>query len=189
MNKNKLIEFKKRLLAMKLDDVKVGTAGYSVDKIVDGIPTPVPIFSKYSNVESYYKYVIQNGKAEKLYNSSNVYLLFNKETYEVTEYIFSSKKVLGGLGTRVELYDLLSENMLAYFDGVTITYNKEYYKYLIENNYQVCLKDANHYIEGHFSKKYYSFDEIKEIESQIADSLKIINSAKTKTKRLISTND
>lgn len=47
---------------MKLDNVKVGTAGYYVDKIVDGIPTHVPFFSKYSNVKSYYKYVIQNGK-------------------------------------------------------------------------------------------------------------------------------
>ena len=55
MNKNKLIEFKKILSAMKLDKVKVGTVGYSVDKIVDGISTPVPFFSKYSNVESYYK--------------------------------------------------------------------------------------------------------------------------------------
>lgn len=44
MNKNKLIEFKKILSAMKLNNVKVGTAGYSVDKIIDEIPTPVPFF-------------------------------------------------------------------------------------------------------------------------------------------------
>lgn len=34
---------------------------------------------------------MQNGEAVKLYNSANVYLLFNKETYEVSEYIFYKK--------------------------------------------------------------------------------------------------
>ena len=42
----------------------------------------------------------------QLYNSANVYLLFNKETYEVSEYIYYKRNVLGGLGSHVELYDL-----------------------------------------------------------------------------------
>ena len=54
---------------------------------------------------------------------------------------------LGGLGSHVELYDLPNENMIVYSDGISTTYNEEYYKYLIENNYQVCLTEASDYIE------------------------------------------
>ena len=46
----------------------------------------------------------------------------------------------------------------------------------------VCLTEVSDYVEGHASKEYYSFDEIRALEPQIAESLKIINSAKAKTK-------
>lgn len=182
MDKNKLIEIKKRLLALGLAGVMLGTAGCTSNKDENGVPKRVSISSEYSNVDDYYKYVMQNGEAVKLYNSANVYLLFNKETYEVSEYIFYKKNILGGLGSRVELYDLPNENMIVYSDGVSTTYNEEYYKYIIENNYQVCLTEVSDYVEGHTGKDYYSLDEIRELEPQIAESLKIINSAKVKTK-------
>ncbi len=182
MNKNKLIEIKKRLLTLGLAGVILGTAGCSSNKDENGVPKIVSISSEYSNVDDYCKYVIQNGEAVKLYNSSNVYLLFNKETYEASEYIYYSKDFLGGLGRYVELYDLPSENMLVYTNGIDATYNKEYYDYIRENNYQVCLADTCDYVEGNTSKEYYSLDEIRELEPQIAKSLKTINSAKVKTK-------
>ncbi len=182
MDKNKLIEIKKGLLALGLAGVMIGTAGCTSNKDEKGVPKNVSISSEYSNIDDYYKYVMQNGKAVKLYNSANVYLLFNKETYEVSEYIYYRRNILGGLGSHVELYDLPNENMIVYSDGISTTYNEEYYKYLIENNYQVCLTEASDYVEGHTGKEYYSLDEIKELEPQIAESLKIINSAKVKTK-------
>ena len=182
MDKNKLIEIKKRLLALGLAGVMLGTAGCTSNKDENGVPKHVSISSEYSNVDDYYKYVMQNGEAVKLYNSANVYLLFNKETYEVSEYIYYRRNILGGLGSHVELYDLPNENMIVYSDGISTTYNEEYYKYLIENNYQFCLTEVNDYVEGHTGKEYYSLDEIKELEPQIAESLKIINSAKVKTK-------
>lgn len=182
MDKNKLIEIKKRLLALGLAGVMIGTAGCTSNKDENGIPKHVSISSEYSNIDDYYKYVMQNGEAVKLYNSANVYLLFNKETYEVSEYIYYRRNILGGLGSHVELYDLPNENMIVYSDGISTTYNEEYYKYLMENNYQVCLTEASDYVERHTGKEYYSLDEIKELEPQIAESLKIINSAKVKTK-------
>ena len=162
MDKNKLIEIKKRLLALGLAGVMLGTAGCTSNKDENGVPKCVSISSEYSNVDDYYKYVMQNGEAVKLYNSVNVYLLFNKETYEVSEYIFYKKNILGGLGCHVELYDLPNENMIVYSDGISTTYNEEYYKYIIENNYQVCLTEVSDYVEGHTGKEYYSLDEIKE---------------------------
>ena len=183
MDKNKLIEIKKRLLALGLAGVMIGTAGCTTsNKDENGVPKHVSISSEYSNVDDYYKYVMQNGEAVKLYNSANVYLLFNKETYEVSEYIYYRRNILGGLGSHVELYDLPNENMIVYSDGISTTYNEEYFKYLVENNYQVCLTEASDYVEGHTGKEYYSLDEIKELEPQIAEGLKIINSAKVKTK-------
>lgn len=182
MDKNKLIEIKKRLLALGLAGVIFGTAGCTSNKDENRVPKRVTITSEYSNVDDYYKYVMQNGEAVKLYNSANVYLLFNKETYEVSEYIFYKKNILGGLGCHVELYDLPNENMIVYSDGISTTYNEEYYKYIIENNYQVCLTEVSDYVEGHTGKDYYSLDEIRELEPQIGESLKIINSVKVKTK-------
>ena len=182
MDKNKLIQIKKRLLALGLSSVMLGTAGCASNKDENEVPKHVPISSEYSNVNNYYKYVMQNGEAVKLYNSANVYLLFNKETNEVNEYIYYERKFLGSLANHIELYDLLNENMSVYSDGITTIYNEEYYNYLRENNYQVCLTEVNDYVEGHNDKEYYSLDEIKELEPQIAKSLKIINSAKVKTK-------
>ena len=177
MDENKLIEIKKRLLALGLAGVMLGTTG-CISRDENGVPKRVSISSEYSNVDDYYKYVMQNGEAVKLYNSANVYLLFNRETYEVSEYIYRNHVTwFGG----VELYDLESEEMLVHSDGI-IAYNEGYYKYIIENNYQVCLTEVSDYVEGHTGKDYYSLDEIRELEPQIAESLKIINSAKVKIK-------
>ena len=180
MNKNKLIEIKKRLIALGLASSMLGITGCANNKNEDEIPKLVSIPSEYSNVDNYYKYVIQNNEAIKLYNSQNLYLLFNKDTYEISEYIYYKNNILGGLGSHVELYDLSNESLLVYCDGINKPYNDEYYNYIIENNYQVHLNKVSDYVEGHNNKEYYSIDEIRELEPQIAKSLKIINSAKTK---------
>lgn len=180
MNKYKLIQVKKKLMALGLAGVMLGTAGCTSSKNENGgEPNRVSISQEHSNVEDYYKYAMQNGKAVKLYNSQNVYLLYNKETYEVNEYIFQNQVTwLGG----AELYDLETEEMLFYSDGINTTYNREFYEYLIENNYQVCLNEVSDYVEDHVAKEYYSLDEIRELEPQIEESLKIINKAKVKIK-------
>ena len=179
MDKYKLIQMKKRLIALGLAGVMLGTAGCASSKNENGEPSRISISQEHSNVGDYYKYVMQNGEAVKLYNSQNVYLLYNKETYEVNEYIFQNQVTwFGG----VELYDLETEEMLVYGNGIATTYNEEFYRYLIENNYQVCLNEVIDYVEGHAAKEHYSLDEIKELEPQIEESLRIINKAKVKTK-------
>lgn len=179
MDKYKLIQMKKGLIALGLAGVMLGTAECTSSKNENGKPSRVSISQEHSNVEDYYKYVMQNGEAVKLYNSQNVYLLYNKETYEVNEYIFQNQVTCFG---GAELYDLETEEMLVYGDGIDTTYNREFYEYLIENNYQVCLNEVSDYVEGHVAKEYYSLDEIKELEQQIEENLRIINKAKVKTK-------
>ena len=79
-----------------------------------------------------------------------------------------------------ELYDLETEEMLAYGDGIATAYNEEFYQYLVASNYQVCIADAGNYVEGLSTVDYYSLDEIKELEPQIEKGLKIINKSKAK---------
>ena len=180
MDKNELIKIKKRLLAFGLAGAILGTVGCTNNNDKNSAPKCASISSEYSNASNYYKYIIQDGNAVKVYNSTNVYLLFNKKTYKVNEYIYHNHvNYFGG----VELYDLESEEMLVYGDGINTAYNEDYFKYLIENNYQVCFAEVSDYIEGLIDKEYYSLDEIKELEPLIAESLKIINSVKARTKQ------
>jgi len=179
MNKNQLIQIKRRLLALSLAGVMLGTAGCTSSKNENGEPSRMTISKEYSNIEDYYKYVMQNGEPVKQYSSENVFLLYDRETYEVKEYIYKNKVTwFGG----AELYDLVTEEMLAYGDGLVTSYNEDFVKYLIENNYQVWLKDVSDYVEGHTSKEYYSLDEIRKFEPQVGESLRLINKVKVKTK-------
>ena len=171
MNKDRLIEIKKRLLALGLAGIMLGTTGCSSKKDGNDIPKISPISIEYSNVENYYKNAIRDGKATKLYKSKNTFLLFDKNTYDVKEYIFDT--VLYNLGCQI--YELKSEKLIIYGNGIATRYNYEYYEYLVNNNYQVCLAEVSNYIEGYDNKDYYSLDEIKKLEPQIAESLKIIN--------------
>lgn len=181
MDKNKLIEIKKRLLALGVVCVMLGTTGCSTDKKdEDKIPKPAPISSDYSEVDNYYKYIVRDGKPTKVYKAKNICLLFDKKTYEVEEYIFDYT-FFGSLGGQI--YDLESEKLLVYSNGIGTRYNYDYYEYIVENNYQVPLLNVSDYVEGHESKEYYSLDEIKELEPQICESLKILNKTNNKTKK------
>jgi hypothetical protein len=97
----------------------------------------------------------------------------------VNEYIYDDDFTFFG---GVVLYDLETEEMLVYSDQFATTYNKEFYAYLIKNNYQVGLSKISDYVEGHVDKQYYSLEEIKALEPQIEEGLRIINKAKVKTK-------
>ncbi len=139
----------------------------------------VDIPYEYSNIEEYYKYVNKNGKALKVYKGENIYLLFNKETYEVEEYVYDS--VFRRYGC--QLYDLETEELLAYCNGIGgYAYNKEYFYYLTDNSYEVHLANISDYVDGYDEKEYYSLEEIKELEPQIIEGLKIINNVKTKVR-------
>lgn len=175
MKKKKLQEIKKRLIALSLAGVVVTASGCASNVDENGVPKCFPLPEEYSRVENYYKYVIENGEATKLYNSKNVYILFDKENYDTSEYIFNEPVTFLGGG---EIYDLESEELLVYSTGAGPINNELYYRYIAENNYQVCLADTSDYVEGHETKEYYSLDEIHELEPQIEEGLKTINSVK-----------
>ena len=153
--------------------------------IVNTIPDSYNIPTQYSNVENYYKFKVINEEAVKYYDSKNVYLLYDKETYAISEFIYADKTVydLGFPTTGIELYDLSTEEMLVYDNGLGTYYNLEYYNSIRENNYQVCLTDVGDYIEDEIAQEYYSLEEIRALEPQIAEGLKIINGTSRKLSR------
>ena len=140
MDKYRLTNMKKKLLSLGVLSTVCFMSGCGSDDVIPEI-TPVP--ERYSNIEDYYEFPIQDGEAVQYYNSDNVYLLYDKESYNVTEYIYASRDVLFGLGRHTELYDLVTEEMIVYCDGLGTVYNEEYYNYLLDNNYQVYLKKLN----------------------------------------------
>lgn len=181
MDKNKLSEIRKRLLALGVaGGILLSASGCEVSD-EKTLPSREPISSSYSNFDSYCYYVMRNGEPVKLYKSENVYLLYDKDTYEVSEFVYSGQLLLGGLLTYVELYDLESGEMLSLCNGITV-YNRDYYREVINSNYQVCLSDVENYLEGYSKKDAYTLEEIRELEPLIAENLKIINSLKAKSK-------
>lgn len=141
----------------------------------DKEPSRSTIPSEYSHPEEFYKYAVVDGQAIKLYDSSSIYLLYDKETYEVDEYLFKNQFTFLGDEYGGELYDLENEELLAYSNGIASSYNKEYYNYLMENNYLVILSNLSDYVDDCNIEEYYSLEEIRELEPQIAQGLKLIN--------------
>ena len=84
MDKYRLTNMKKNLLSLGVLSTACFMSGCGSDDVIPEI-TPVP--ERYSNIEDYYEFPIQDGEAVQYYNSDNVYLLYDKESYNVTEYI------------------------------------------------------------------------------------------------------
>ncbi len=178
MNKKKLEDLKRRLIALGLAGVLISTTGCEKTKSKTAVYNSSPsseislgkeIPSKYSRSNNYYSIVVRDGKNLKLYNSKNICLFIDKETYEVSEYLYNNNvSVFGGL----ELYDLESEIMYVYSDGICINYNLDYYKDLIDNSYRVYFNDLDNYISDIVPDGYYSLEDIRRIEGTIVEQLK-----------------
>lgn len=167
----------------------IGTAGCGNKIKTTNAASKVELVSvpeKYYDLDKYCKYRIENNEPIKVYNSENVTLFYNKETYDVREYIYNCTSSL--IFPVYELYDIETEKILMYCMYVLFYPVKDcnfydwYLKELKQNNYKVNLSESADYIEGYEVKDYYSLDEIREIEPQIGECLKAANKVKVKTK-------
>ena len=164
---------RKELFTLCLITVLLSSSGCSKNN--NEIPDIHPISDEYYEFDEYYKYTVINGEAVKNYKAENIFLLYNKDTYEVNEYIYVDRLLA------TQLYDLETEELLVHSNNLTTTYNEEYYNYLVDNTYHVYLPSIGDYVEGEQVKEYYTLDEIKELEPKILEGLKIINKEKNKT--------
>ena len=90
MNKKELSKLKRSLLALGMAGVILGTSGCGDND--DNEITREEVPSEYYNFDKYCKYVIKDGEALQLYNSQNIMLFYNKETYDVKEYIYNREE-------------------------------------------------------------------------------------------------
>ena len=178
MKKEQLLKLKDKLLIILLASTILSSIGCQKKKKHYTPPQITSITESYSQIKKYYKYIKQDNKTVKAYESKYVYLLYNKETIEVKEYIYNNKSSFAG---GFELYDLKTETLLSYYNGISIFFNEDYLKYLIENNYQINLANIGEYIDDFAPKEYYTKDEIKTIENIISNTILNNNEAKTKS--------
>lgn len=177
MDKDELIKMKKSLLAIGMAGVMLGSSGCSTH--IDGQNSFKKIPQDHSRVNDYKKEIVRDGNVVTVYKAENVLILYDKETYELEEYLYCDTN---HFGFEIELYNLESEEMLVWSNGISTTYNRDYYNYLKENNYQIFISNAFCYVEDCEIKEYYSLEEIKNLEIQILDRLKNIHNVKYKTK-------
>ena len=128
-----------------------------------------------NDFDNYKKTIIKDGKPVTVYSGDNIVITVDKETLDINEYICRSKS----LSEIDDIYDLRTGEILVnkYKDVI------EDYSYLSKNNfdkitdnkYIVPFTNIDDYIENNSLKKYYSLDEIEELESKIVDSIKLIN--------------
>ena len=180
MDKDTLKVLKKRLLALGVAGIMLGTTGCQSVIEEEGAPNRYAISSEYYDFDDYYRFGVRSGEAVKIYKTENVYILFDKESFEAREFIYDTTFLdyYGG-----QLYNLETEELLVYDNGISGgTQNENYYKFLLNNNYVVPLKNLSDYVEGENPQEFYSIDEIRELEPQIMKGLKILMSAKTLVK-------
>lgn len=189
MNKKTLLEFKKKLLTLGFFTGIAMTAGCEYEATND-YGKIYRYISQYkghenvdetSNIENYYKFVVRNDEAVKLYDSNYIYLFIDKETYEIGEYIFRGDiNNAEGRYTEAELYDLPTGKMIYWNQSYEKISNRYYFEDLIKSSYQIPLSKVSDYIEGYEVNSYYSLEELRELEPQFIKCFKIIEDAKVK---------
>jgi hypothetical protein len=120
----------------------------------------------------FYKYAVVNNEATKLYDTDYVYFIYDKDDYTCHEYL--SRPIL--FKDASVIYDLETDRLLAYrefLDGEDINYQS--YLDHRDDNYYVPLTEASNYVEGLEVKDYYSLDEIRKLETEIGEGVKVLS--------------
>lgn len=131
-----------------------------------------------NHFDDFNKTVIRNGEPVTVYSEKNVFLAFDKETYDVKEYVYTYTSLTA------QIYDLATGYLIVGGNVFSSPYDSDVTNWdtLKEDNYLVFFDEISDYIEGYELKEWYSLDEIKELEPRIIESLKIINEYESKVK-------
>ena len=160
----------------------------SKDKSKNSIYTPERIvFGNSEDSVGYEESVtmkMTNGYPSYAYKTENVYLLVDKETREVTEYLFVTsegtnqnwfERVLYQEGETVnQIFEIPSGDLICYYYSEFNGQGLDYIEYLLEKSDLIPLKDLEIYLEES-PKEWYSIREIRELEPQIVDAYDKIN--------------
>jgi hypothetical protein len=167
-----------KLLALELVLTTIAFAGCSnkKDKPVSEL---VNIPHEYYNTEGSYHFIKKSNLIDKVYHSENVYIFINKEDYRTSRYLLCKEDVLGGLVSKIGIYDLVSELLLVYTDGLGTSFNMEHYRDLLQDDYVVPLNKIEDYIDVE-QKDSYTLEEINDISQELSQKFKEMYSSKTR---------
>lgn len=190
MTKEDLLKLRKKLLILGLAGVMVGTAGCGKKNNDDDNENNITTYNKISpeklHLDKCYKKIIKNGEAVKVYNSNYIGYLIDKDTYEVSVYLFYSKKSYGDIVSTWEIYTLPSEEVIysnnLYYLSPDVDETMEFIEFMLDNKYDIAFKDAPDYIEGYSPDDFVTYEEIVDIEPELVDGLKIMKKSETKGK-------
>jgi len=135
------------------------------------------ISDKYNDFDDYAQYRLTKAKGELCYKGENIYIFINKETNEITRYIYNEEFF------ETEAYELDTGDIIYYspFNIESLSQGYDYYKKLINDSFVFDLKNIGYYLEGENCKKWYTTEELEEIESRLLD---FVLTMKSKTKIL-----
>lgn len=128
-----------------------------------------------------------NGYPAQAYKADNVYLLIDKETKEVTEYLAVTTKgtsnnwfesiIMQESDDVHKIYEIPSGDLICYYYSEYNGKGLDYLNNLVENSYLVRLKDLELYVEDEALKEWYSIREIKAFEPEIVEAIEKIDIA------------
>jgi len=128
-----------------------------------------------NDFHKYKKTIIRNGKPVTAYLGKNVVITVDKDNFDLKEYIFVSNNI----DEIDDIYDLRTETLLVNKVQTEVeSYSwesKDNYNQIIDNKYVIKLTDIEDYVEGETLNKYYTLNELEELESKLMDSLMLIN--------------
>ena len=129
----------------------------------------------YNEFDKYKKTIIKNGEAINAYLGQNIVVTVDKDNFDLNEYIFVSNNI----DEIDDIYDLKTGTLLVNKVQTEVeSYNwesKNNYNKITNNKYIIPLVDIGDFVEGEELNKYYTLNELEELEARILDSVKKIS--------------
>ena len=151
----------------------VGTAGCGKKNNDDDNENNITTYNNISpeklHLDKCYKKIIKNGEAVKVYNSSCIDYLIDKDTYEVSVYLFYFKKSYGDIVSTCEIYTLPGEEVIYSNSFQTLSNGLMLTNYEIDilTQYEIPYLDCKSLEEliNRIETTILEFDDCEELES------------------------
>jgi len=169
INRDKFKSLSKRCVLLATTVVTLATFSSCSKEIKNDKNVLINVSQENNEFDKFCKTIIRNGNPVVGYNINNISLSIDKDTFEVKEYIYNVSGLSG------QVYDLVTGELLV--DVFVLTPNnlsENNWNIIKENKYIIDFFNIGDYIENIELKEYYTLEEIKSIEPQLIDSLKLI---------------
>lgn len=183
MGKIKNLKIRDRIIALSLATTMLGAVSACDESQEHDDSIPYSINQELSNIDKYYKHIIEDDEYVKAYKSEYIFYFINKETYEVKELLMVDTEDT----ICFEVYDLNNNDEIVVYEDRLTFLNQAYYEYLVENSYQVSITNIGDFIENPEEKDYYSLKEIQKIGEELSSKFKKANPSNITTKKLTKT--